>query len=461
MQSINPATGEVVWSGQEATRDEIALAFEKARAHFPLWSGLPFEQRSEAIFQFWGAVVERRGEIEQTLSQEMGKPRWESHAEVGAIEGKITASIESSWERTGHSERQVGGANLITRHRPHGVLAVFSPFNFPVHMPCSHMIPALLAGNCVLLKPSEHTPATSELLYQCFAESGLAGSAVHLLQGGGDVGRAITSHRDLDGLLFTGSSRTGHLLAEQFARSPEKMLALEMGGNSPVVVTDVADRDAAAYAIIQSAFITSGQRCTCARRLILLRSEANEQLLDRVVEIASNLRVGPFDKMPEPFMGPLVSEAAAKKVIEQQERIGGNPLLVARREGAFVTAGITRVEQTVDEECFGPLLQVIWRDSFEELIEEANRTEYGLAAALLSDHRLEWARFVESVRAGVINWNRPTTGASGSAPFGGLGKSGNLRPTAYYAADQVAHPVASFESERAELPGELSPGVEL
>lgn len=436
----------------------IDEAFQAARERFPIWSSRPFEERRDILFRFWEQVASRRREIEEQISQENGKPLWESKGEIDAIESKITHSIESYFERAGRVER---GGGLITRHRPHGIVAVFSPFNFPAHLPSSHMIPALLAGNCVLLKPSEQTPATARLLIECWHEAGLTNGEVALLEGGADMGRAIAAHRELDGLLFTGSAKTGHLIAQQLASHPEKLLALEMGGNSPIVVTFVEELLAAAYCIIQSAFITSGQRCTCARRLILLRSDANRELLSMVIEMARSLKVGPYTDVPEPFMGPLISEEAADRVIDYQERLQGTSLLTAKKSGAFVSPGMIELETTFDEECFGPLLQVIWVDTLEEAIYEANATQYGLAAALLSDHQLEWERFVETVRAGVINWNRATTGASGAAPFGGLGKSGNLRPTAYYAADQVAHPVASFEVDQVALPEKLMPGISI
>lgn len=470
LESIDPSTGKVIWRGEEATERELHFAIESAKAAFREWSQKEVKERIYHVEQFGEQLHQRREEVAERISQEMGKPFWESLLEVDSVKSKIALSIKAASERTGTVEQHIAGANLITRHRPQGIVAVLSPINFPVHLPSSHMIPALLAGNCVLFKPSEQTPATGELLVQCWQEAGLCSGQLALLQGGGEVGRAIASHPKVKALIFTGSARTGQLLAKQFSATPERLLALEMGGNNPVVVSHVEDLPAAAYQVIQSAFLTSGQRCTCARRLILVRNESNQRLLSMIVEMARSLRIGRYTEMPEPFMGPLVSKEAAIQLLKGQERLvelGGRPLLPAtllKAETAFVSPGIidlTPLSIPPDEELFGPLLQLVWVDSFEEAIQEANRTAYGLSAALLSDNRHEWERFVQLVWAGVINWNRATTGASGAAPFGGLGRSGNMRPAGYYAADLCAHPVASFESPELTLPENLTPGIEL
>jgi succinylglutamic semialdehyde dehydrogenase len=219
---------------------------------------------------------------------------------------------------------------------------------------------------------------------------------------------------------------------------------------------------------VMSAFISAGQRCTCARRLVIENGAAGDAFLARLVAVAAQLQVGPSNAEPQPFMGPVVSSAVAARLVQAQEDMvaKGGKLLLAMRQldpnTGFVTAGIvdtTDAQGIPDEEWFGPLLQVIRVASFDEALRVANATDYGLAASLLSPSEDLWQRFAVRARAGIVNWNRPTTGAASSAPFGGVGKSGNHRPSAYYAADYCAYPVASIENPVLDMPAKLSPGL--
>lgn len=384
--------------------------------------------------------------------------------------GKVAISIQSYRERTGEKSGPLGDATAVLRHKPHGVVAVFGPYNFPGHLPNGHIVPALLAGNCVLFKPSELTPKVAELTVKCWIEAGLPEGVLSLLQGGRETGVALAGHPGIDGLFFTGSSRTGNLLHAQFAGRPDKILALEMGGNNPLIVDQVADVDAAVYTIVQSAFISAGQRCTCARRLLVPQGQWGDALLARLVQVAGQIKVGRFDEQPAPFMGSVISLQAAAQLMQAQQDLlaGGATALLAMtqpQEGAaLLTPGIldvTAVSDRPDEEFFGPLLQVIRYDSFEAAIAEANATAYGLAAGLLSDSRARFEQFWLHSRAGIVNWNKQLTGAASTAPFGGIGASGNHRASAYYAADYCAYPVAGLESESLALPATLTPGVTL
>jgi succinylglutamic semialdehyde dehydrogenase len=363
----------------------------------------------------------------------------------------------------------VADGEAVLRHRPHGVFAVFGPYNFPGHLPNGHIVPALIAGNTLVFKPSEHAPQTAIATLRLWAQAGLPAGVLNLVNGGRDTGAALAAHSELDGILFTGSYRTGALLHRQFAGQPSKMLALEMGGNSPLIAWDARDTDAVVHHIILSAFVSAGQRCTCARRLIVEDAPRGQALLDRLVEVASRIRIGRFDASPAPFMGPVISAQVADQLMQAQAELlahGGNALLRMRslEQGTgFVSPGIidvTAAREVPDEEWFGPLLQVVRVADFAKAIVVANATEYGLAAGLLSDDELLWRRFVAHARAGIVNWNRPTTGAASTAPFGGIGKSGNHRPSAWYAADYCAYPVASMESRALQMPQQLSPGLE-
>jgi succinylglutamic semialdehyde dehydrogenase len=345
---------------------------------------------------------------------------------------------------------------------------VYGPYNFPGHLPNGHIVPALIAGNTLVFKPSEYAPRTAVKTVQLWERAGLPQGVLNLVNGGRDTGIALGQNPIIDGVLFTGSSQTGAALHRQFGGQPGKMLALEMGGNNPLVVWDVQDIDAAVHHTVMSAFISAGQRCTCARRLVIQDNAAGQAFLDRLVDVAAGLQVGASNAEPQPFMGPVVSSAVAARLVQAQAEMahkGGKVLLQMRQldsETGFVTAGIvdtTDAHGIADEEWFGPLLQVIRVQDFDAALRVANATEFGLAAALLSPSEELWQRFAVRARAGIVNWNRPTTGAASSAPFGGVGKSGNHRPSAYYAADYCAYPVASIETSELEMPAKLSPGL--
>lgn len=470
LQSLDPVSQAVVWQGRGADAAQVDAAVTAARQAFSAWAGQSLDSRIAVLERFAVYLKDRAQQLAQAIGEETGKPLWEAATEVNSMMGKVAISIQSYRERTGEKSGTLGDATAVLRHKPHGVVAVFGPYNFPGHLPNGHIVPALLAGNCVLFKPSELTPKVAELTLHCWIEAGLPEGVLSLLQGGRETGVALAGHPGIDGLFFTGSSRTGNLLHAQFAGRPDKILALEMGGNNPLIVDQVADVDAAVYTIVQSAFISAGQRCTCARRLLVPQGQWGDALLARLVQVAGQLRVGRFDEQPAPFMGSVISLQAAAQLMQAQQDLlaGGATALLAMTQpqasSALLTPGIldvSAVAERPDEEFFGPLLQVIRYDSFESAIAEANATAYGLAAGLLSDSRARFEQFWLHSRAGIVNWNKPLTGAASTAPFGGIGASGNHRASAYYAADYCAYPVAGLESESLTLPATLTPGVTL
>lgn len=243
-----------------------------------------------------------------------------------------------------------------------------------------------------------------------------------------------------------------------------------MGGNNPLIVSQVHHLQAAAYLIIQSAYLSSGQRCTCARRLIVLQGEKGDQLIEALAQLISRIKVGSYQDTPQPFMGPVIHEQQVRKLLETQQMLidkGGIPLVkmqALKAETGFISPGlmdVSLIKDRPDEEWFGPFLQLIRVKNFDEALEEANRTKFGLAAGLLSESEAEYEQFYREIQAGIVNWNMPLTGASSEAPFGGVKCSGNYRPSAYYAADYCAYPVASMESKTIELPTFKPPGLEL
>jgi succinylglutamic semialdehyde dehydrogenase len=468
--SLDPATEEAVWDGAASDAADIDRAVQAARKATTEWASAPLPRRIYFLQHFVDQLKSHRAELAEAISLETGKPRWESLGEVDSMIGKIPASIDAFNELRRPVEHEVAGGIAATRFKPYGVVAVFGPFNFPGHLPNGHIVPALLAGNTVVFKPSELAPLVGQKTVELWEAADLPAGVLNLVQGGRDTGGLLAAHPGLDGLFFTGSETAGRALSRAFADHPDKILALEMGGNNPLIVHEVADLDAAAYLTIQSAFLTAGQRCTCARRLIVPDGTAGDAFIERVRKTAERLRVGRYTDEPEPFMGPLISAGAADRVLSAQAALmkqGSKPLLETHRVGssrAMLSAGlmdVTSVKNRPDAEIFGPFLQVIRVPDFQAAIEEANRTSYGLAAGLLSDNRELYDQFFRQIRAGVVNWNRQTTGASGSLPFGGVGLSGNNRPSGYYAADYCSYPVASLENPKLSLPSQLAPGISL
>lgn len=468
--SSNPANGEIIWRGQTATADQVNAAVDAAREAQFDWFMLGFDARLKIVEAYRSQLEANKAELAETIAQETGKPQWETATEVAAMIGKIGLSASAYNKRTGTEANDTPAGRAVLRHKPHGVVAVFGPYNFPGHLPNGHIVPALLAGNTVVFKPSELTPKVAELMVSLWEKAGLPAGVLNLVQGEVDTGKALASHSQLDGLFFTGSSRTGHLLHQQYAGHPGKILALEMGGNNPLIIKGVADIKAAVHDILQSAYISSGQRCTCARRLYVEQGEQGDALVAKLVEAVKQIKVGPWNAQPQPFMGSMISEAAAKGMVAAQANLlslGGVPLVELTHLQAgtgLVSPGlidVTAVSELPDEEYFGPLLQLARYSDFDQAIKLANQTRYGLSAGILADSREDYEYFLARIRAGIVNWNKQITGASGAAPFGGVGASGNHRASAFYAADYCAYPVASVEADAVSLPATLSPGLSL
>ncbi len=452
--SLEPATGTELWQGQIG---DVDSAVDQARSAWPQWAARPLANRIEMVRRFANEVRKQADPFAELIARETGKPLWEARAEVDWVIAKVEFAVRAYAERTG--QRKLDSAlqgTAALRHKPHGVMAVITPHNMPAHVPNGHIIPALIAGNAIVFKPSEKAPATGEFLVQCFHRSGVPSELVQLVVGGPQQGKELAAHPGVDGVLFTGSSQAGISINRKLATNPGKILALEMGGNNPIVVWDTPLIQDAAVLIIQSAFTSAGQRCTAARRLIV-KASLYDQLMEEVCKLADRLIVGaPFDE-PHPFMGPVIDNQTADLLTESFVYLltaGGRPLRHMRRADndlPFLSPSIidvTALPERPDVELFGPLLQVVKVDDFDEAIAEANHTRFGLAATLVGGNPQDYNRFWANIRAGIVNWNRPTNGETPAAPFGGIGLSGNHRPAAFYSADYCAYPVSSTEMEQ-------------
>jgi succinylglutamic semialdehyde dehydrogenase len=467
LNKFSPLDQQILWQGNSASAEDVSASTRAARRAFYDWSHLTVTERIDIVNRFAKLLAENKDSLATVISQETSKPLWETRTEVQAMIGKATISQDAYHRRTGETESALPDGKALLRHKPHGVMAVFGPYNFPGHLPNGHIIPALIAGNTLVFKPSEMTPATAELTVKLWQQAGLPAGVLNLVQGDKETGAALLENKEIDGVLFTGSASAGFHFHRVLAGRPEKILALEMGGNNALIADSYDDVDAAVNLIIQSAFISAGQRCTCARRLLVKQGDAGDALLARLVEISERIVVGHWNADPQPFMGGVISLRAANAMLKAQEHLltlGGKSLLMLKQPDANATLlspGIIEMTgiDAPDEEYFGPLLSVIRYQSFDEALRIANHTRYGLAVGLIARDEGLFNRLTDEARAGIVNWNKPLTGASSNAPFGGVGASGNHRASAFYAADYFAWPMASLTSPLLSLPATPSPGL--
>jgi succinylglutamic semialdehyde dehydrogenase len=412
------------------------------------------DERAERL-RAWSAACARSVErISGLITRETGKILPESRQEAQLLSDKVAVTLEER-VRGRIADYDVAGTGTRSNRctwRPYGVMAVIGPFNFPAHLPNGHWVPALLAGNTVVFKPSEKAPATGALMAELMAEAGMPEGVFNLVQGRGDAAAELVAHEGVDGILFTGSWPVGRRILEANLDRPGRMVALEMGGSNPAVVMDDADLRQAVVECVRCAFLTSGQRCTCTRRVVVHRAVA-DRFIAAFVEAARSITVGPGDAVPVPFMGPVISREAREAVLAFQRECaarGEDVLLESRAlpgEGWFVTPGVLRArrfERATDREVFGPMVRISVADGLDDAIEQANATEFGLAASVFTRSEGVVQAAMARLRAGCINVNCGTAGASGKLPFGGLGRSGNLRPAGAAMIDACAYPVASM-----------------
>ncbi len=508
LRSTNPAhPEEVIWQGAPVLA-HVDQAVAAARAALPAWSRFPLERRAAVLRRFAKIATARIDEMTALIRDEVGKPAWDAKGEAALLAAKVDITLDAGPE--GAMRRVTGYDTALspTRRgrawfRPHGVMAVLGPFNFPAHLPNGHIVPALALGNTIVFKPSDKTPACGQLLAEFYHEAleaeGAPPGVFNLVQGTAPIASVLASHQDIDGVLFTGSWPVGRRILEANLDRPGRILALEMGGNNPAVILEDADlRQKAVHRVRAAhAFISSGQRCTCTRRLIVHEAVA-DRVIPAVCKAASSLILGdPRDTATPVFMGPVISQAAREQILASQAEMhaaGGRTLVLATAVdgpggGWYVSPGVMQVDgfsrmtpglsesssevpgarrassrehpglrlgtgsdpasQGVatlgpDVEVFGPFLRICTVKDLDEAIEQANATGFGLAASLFQQNPAAIERFQHEVRAGCININTGTAGASSKLPFGGLGHSGNHRPAGSFSVDYSAYPVAGM-----------------
>ncbi|MEM7409631.1 MAG: aldehyde dehydrogenase family protein [Myxococcota bacterium] len=465
LESRAPADpGDLVGSVPVASAADVDAAVTRAQQAFPAWRDAGADARRRVLERFAEIAAAKVDELAALIAREVGKAHWDALGEAKLLAPKVAVTLGDGLDLVADV---VPAAGQRASYRPRGVLAVYGPFNFPAHLPNGHIVPALATGNAVVFKPSEESPIVGAWMADCWREAGLPEGVLEVVQGGPDTGRALAA-ADVDGILFTGSYATGRALQEATLDAPQKLLALELGGSNAMIVCADADLELAVAEAALSIAATTGQRCTCARRLFVERPILDE-FQERLEGVLRGLRIGRPDD-PDVFMGPLASAAAFARLEKQRglaAEAGGERVLLVDPglPAPFVGAGLVRFENTDQthpyqrEEIFGPEAALYPVGDLDHAIAATNDSDYGLAASVMTRERAKFEHAVGRIRTGILNWNKATVGASGRLPFGGSGKSGNDRPAGVTATLYCTAPQAHLENEAGFDPSTLPPGM--
>lgn len=450
-------------------RANLERAVAAARGAWPAWGRLPLEVRKQHMVALRAAIAARAEALALAITREVGKPSWEARTEVQAALNKIDITLGEGLELVAVREVAPGQRYAF---KPHGVAAVLGPFNFPLHLVHGHVVPLLVTGNCVVVKPSELTPWVAQLYAECFEAAGLPSGVFNLVHGAAEQGAALAAHPEVDVVALTGSFAAGQAIRRATLDQPHKLLALELGGRNPALVLADADLDKVVHDVLWGACVTAGQRCS-GTAVALIERSVFPALRDRLLRQLGGIRVG--DPLrADVFMGPLISAPARERylaALTQAERDGVEVLargaaLAHEPDGAYVTPSLHLVQRPQArayeiEELFGPDLALEVVDDLDQAIERANASKYGLSASVFTRDAAAFEHAFAALRYGCVNWNAPTCGASSRLPFGGTRSSGNHRPAALFSTLYSAYPVASITGPETLGEAALSPGFEL
>ncbi|MGF1466907.1 MAG: aldehyde dehydrogenase family protein [Sandaracinaceae bacterium] len=438
-----------------ASRERVAEACAAAADAAPGWRDLGMDARLAHLARFRAALKEAEDDLSAAITREMGKVRSESRTEARALVARF-GLVEAQVRADLRGGSIPGYPNESVRYAPHGVVAVLGPFNFPLHLCHAHVLPALLLGNAVVMKPSEVTPLAGYRYAEAAQRAGLPPGVLNVVQGGGAIGAALVAHPAVHGLAFTGSYATGRRIREAALDRPEMLVALELGGKNTCIVLEDADLRQAIHEIVIGAYLTTGQRCTCTDRVFVHRSRA-DALIDGLRRVVGELRFGD-PEAPATFAGPLATERSRDRFLATVERAraaGADVILEGgpRPGGAFAAPSLHRLPDGVhdvpgytDEETFGPDLSIEVVDDDDEVLRTLEASPYGFAHSVFTQDDARFARYRREVRCGILNRNRGTNLASSRLPFGGVKRSGNFRPAGAWAPRNLAYPVATLEN---------------
>ena len=456
----------------KASFADVDIACEAAKTAFKSWSALTIDDRIGYLRKLEAVFTEHKAQIAEVISRETGKPTWEALTESSALAGKIKITVEHSIDliREVRVENALPNIAGIIRYKPKGVLAVLGPFNFPAHLPNGHFIPALLAGNTVVFKPSDKTPAVGQILAEMFKKAEFPKGVFNLIQGQAEVGKRLAKHNLVDGVLFTGSYDVGLKIKKDTIEHYWKSLALEMGGKNASIIWEDADLDKAVYESVLGSYLTAGQRCSCTSRLFLHKN-VFDKFLDKFKKVTASLKIGHWTE--NNFMGPLITEDSMQRFLRFQEiaqREGAEPIIRGQRlelskKGFYVSPSAHLVKKFDTEsvyqksEIFGPDVAIYQVDDLEDTFAKVNSSNYGLVASIFTKNKEYYNQALNQLDVGLLNWNRTTNGASSKLPFGGTKKSGNGMPSAHFALYYCATPIASLEDQTSFDKSQLMPGL--
>ncbi len=436
VRNINPAdTSDVIAEFPAATAEDVQRAIEAAKAAWPAWRKMPAPERGRILWRAADIARKRTDEIARTLTREEGKILREARGEV--IKGiNVLEYYAGAGFRMGGNTlpSEVRDTFTYTIRQPLGIVGLITPWNFPWAIPVWKSAPALVAGNTVVFKPAELTPATASLMVEIYEEAGLPPGVLNMVVGSGSiVGNAIVEHPEVRAVSFTGSNEIGSQLYARAAQRGAKVTC-EMGGKNAVIVLPDANLDKAAIAIHGGAFGSTGQRCTATSRVITA-SAIKEELMHSLVTQAQAMKIGSgLDESVD--LGPSVDEKQWKTVlnyIEIGQKEGAQLVLGGKRpeqlsQGYFVEPTIfdnVRPDMRIfQEEIFGPVLSISTVDTVEEAIQYANSVAYGLTSSIFTQDLDKALRFIEEVETGMVHVNEPTVGGEAQLPFGGMKATG-------------------------------------
>jgi methylmalonic acid semialdehyde dehydrogenase len=437
-ENRNPAnTDDVIGVVRLSTRDEAKRAVEAASEASRAWRSTPAPARGRLVARFARLLEDNKEELAKLLTREEGKTLSESRGEIQRAANVADFVAGESRRMNGETIPSELPSNFAyTVKQPHGVVAVVTPWNFPVAIPVWKLAPALVAGNTVVFKPATNTPATAVRIVELFAEAGLPAGVLNLILGSGsDAGDEIVNHPAVRAVSFTGSNGVGVKLYEQCARRGVRVQC-EMGGKNPVIVLEDADMNLAVESTVQGAFGSTGQRCTATSRAIVVDRVA-DNFIERMIARAESLRIGDGAD-PSTEMGPIVDGAQFKSVLQYIDIgredgaslvSGGEPADGAGlRKGFFVKptifAGVTPDMRIAREEIFGPVLSIMRVRDFDEALRVANDSDFGLSSSIFTNDAGRIFRFIDEIETGMTHINSPTTGGEAHVPFGGIKSTG-------------------------------------
>jgi aldehyde dehydrogenase (NAD+) len=435
-RNINPAdTSDVIAEFPLATAADVRLAVEAATAAFSTWKRTPGPERGRVLWRAADIARRRVDDIAQTLTREEGKILKEAKGEV--VKGISLLEYYAGEGFRMHGKTLPSESRdtfTYTKRQPLGVVGLIAPWNFPWAIPVWKSAPAIVAGNAVVFKPAELTPATSALLAEIYEEAGLPPGVFNMVVGrGSEVGEAMVGAPELRAISFTGSNRVGGALYVKAAQRGAKVTC-EMGGKNAVIVMPDADLDKAATAIHGGAFGSTGQRCTATSRVIA-HPDVKNALVERLVAMAATIKLGPgLDKASD--MGPSVDDRQWSTVMdyikvgqaEGARLLTGGQRPDALQQGYFVEPtifdGVAPSMRIFQEEIFGPVLAVTTAGSLEEALRFANSVEYGLTTSIFTENISAVMKFIDEVETGMVHVNEPTVGGEAQLPFGGSKATG-------------------------------------